>query len=306
MIVIKLSNKRLIISAFVILLIFFITISLVVLKYFQEELNNQTGEKLSIIETFKAVATFNFDSELEQELKEIKMKKKINNVTIFYDEEQNELIPLTIKTLEWADETVYEVIGNYDKKPVDLMFMNLEEIDRFSELVDVSGFYTDFDKIIGIHVYQEDIENIMQKKETPLYFFQKSIMHEYGHFATYRKIDEIGVSPSEFPQWFLEGIAEYIGNDKTIVEYESFQFEWLPLQQISGGNGWQESRFIEHADPYLQSYFTINYLLKVYGSNVLMELMEKTKMTNDFNKALEQVSGKKIVEFEEDIISYYK
>lgn len=274
--------------------------------YFQKDLDNRTGEKPSLIETFKAITTQNFDSRLEKELKKNNMEQKVNNVTIYYDEKFNDLIPLTIETLGWADDTLNEVIGGYDKSPIDLIIMDYEEMERFSTLIDVSGFYSNFDKIIGIQVYLEDIKNIIQKKETSLYFFQKSILHEYTHFATYKKIEEIGVSSRKFPQWFVEGIAEYVGNDKTIVEYDSFRFEWLPLQQISGDKQWQEARLNKDANPYLQSYFTVNYLLKLYGNNVLIELMEKTKNTNDFYEALKQVTGKTQLEFEDDVIKYYK
>lgn len=37
--------------------------------YFQDELHNRTGKKSSLIGTFKAITTQNFESELEKNLK---------------------------------------------------------------------------------------------------------------------------------------------------------------------------------------------------------------------------------------------
>lgn len=276
-----------------------------IFKTFQNDLKIRSGANLSFIETVRAVTTQNFDSRLEKNLKNSAMKKKLDNVTIHYNDQVEALLPKTIQTLIRADEKTSRLLGSYDKKPVDLIFFTSEEMKEFTGLKNVSGVYSDFDKLIGIQVYDEDIENIVEEKETVLYFFQKSILHEYTHYATNRKIDNIGVNNTIFPHWFIEGIAEYVGNDTTTIKYEHFSFKWLSLKELSSYHQWQVARLTEDVDPYLQSYFAIHLLLEVYGENVIQDIMEETKETNDFYQAFEQVTGKETSKFENDLKDYY-
>jgi hypothetical protein len=159
---------------------------------------------------------------------------------------------------------------------------------------------------MGLTIDPEKVDSILQELETPLYYFQKTILHEYAHYATFRKIGDSGAMGDAFPLWFIEGVAEYIGNDKTEVHYESFHYETLSLKSISGEDEWKEARLNPDADPYLQSYFTVNYLIQEYGENVVIDLIDKTKETDDFYMALEQVTGKTILEFEQDVLKHYE
>lgn len=239
-------------------------------------------------------------------MKDTRLKREHDHITIYYLESFNELIPLTVDSLELADKRIEALLGSYKKKPTDLIFMDLEEMDEFSTIDDLSGIYSDFDKLIGIHVYEEDVESILAKKETPLFFFQKTIFHEYAHVATHRKIEEFSVDYSDFPQWFVEGIAEYISYHDTSVEYNSFNFDWLSFEELSGYKEWQDARFRDNANPYLQSYFTVKYLLGIHGDRVLVKLMKDTNENNDFYEALKQISGKEINQLEAEIVSYYE
>lgn len=131
-------------------------------------------------------------------------------------------------------------------------------------------------------------------------------MHEYTHYATFKKIEEAETFGDTFPAWFIEGIAEYVGNDGTEVHYESNPYETLPLESISWDNEFLEARQIDHANPYMQSYFTVNYLIQVYGKDVVVELIEKTNDHVGFYTALEQITGRTISEFEQDVLDYYQ
>ncbi|TXC92866.1 hypothetical protein FS935_01340 [Metabacillus litoralis] len=240
-------------------------------------------------------------------MKDTRLKRKHDNITIYYHESVSGLIPLTIKSLDMASQRVdSSLLGSFKKKPTDLIFMDLEEMDEFSTINDLSGIYSDFDKLIGIHVYEEDVESILAEKETPLFFFQKTILHEYAHVATHRKIEEFSVDYSDFPKWFVEGIAEYVVYHNTTVEYNSFNFDWLSFEELSGYKEWQDARLRDNANPYLQSHFTVKYLLDVYGDQVVVNLMENTKVNDDFYEALKQISGKDIDQLEAEIVSYYE
>jgi hypothetical protein len=300
------SRIRFWVTVLTILFIIFIGSMFSMLRMFQKELNARTGENSTLYTTLKTTMFLNYDSELEMEQKDKSMMKKYNHVEIYYQEENSELIPLVTETLNWADDKTSEVLGDYDKTKIDMVFMNRENLEQLSNIDGVAGFYSDFIKVMGISVDPENIESILDENETPLYFFQKTVLHEYAHYATFRKIEEAGASRDSFPEWLVEGVADYVGNDKTEVQHDSFQYETLPLESISWGDDWQKARLNPNADLYMQSYFTVKYLIQAYGENVVEELINKTKEKDDFYIALEQVTGKTIMEFEQDVLKHYE
>ncbi|MFT9598685.1 peptidase MA family metallohydrolase [Mesobacillus sp.] len=299
-------NIRLWVTIFFIILIIFLVSIFGVLKAFQKELHARTGENVTFFTTAKSVFTLNYDSELEVKLKAESMNHVYENISIYYQEENEKLIPLTIETLKWAEDKSAEILGRYSKKPIDFIFMSRENLEQLSNIDSAGGYYSNFEKVMGVNVNPDDVESILQELETPLFFFQRKILHEYTHYATFKKIEEAETFGDTFPSWFIEGIAEYVGNDGTEVPYESNPYETLPLESISWDNEFHEARQIEHANPYMQSYFTVNYLIQVYGKEVVVELIEKTNDTVGFYTALEQITGKTISEFEQDVLDYYQ
>lgn len=299
-------NIRFWMLIFSFILIIFLASSFGILKMFQKELNARTGENETFYTTAKAFFTLNYDSDLEKKLKAESMKHAYQHVSIFYQEENEKLIPMTVETLKWAEEVSSGLLGSYERKPTDLIFMDREHLQRLSDLDGVSGYYSNFDKVMGIHVHPENVESILQKLETPLYYFQRPILHEYAHYATFRKIEEAGAFADLFPLWFIEGIAEIVASDQTEVHYDVNQYEILPLESITWGAGWKEARQIETADPYMQSYLSVNYLIQVYGKDILVELIQKTNDTEGFYKVLEKITGMTVAEFEQEVLDYYR
>ncbi|CAM3723527.1 hypothetical protein [Mesobacillus thioparans] len=275
-------------------------------KSFQGEFNELTGENSSLFVIAKSFVNKNFDSELEKEYKAAGMNQQYKHVSIYYQEEDKVLIPLTIETLEWAEDKSAELFGSTKNVPIDMIFMSKEDIVKNSNIKAASGYYSDFEKVLAVSVDPESVEGILQELETPLYFFQKSILHEYAHYATFNKIEKAETLGSLFPTWFLEGIAEYVGNDKTEVGIGLTPYEAQPLEKISWDNDFQEVRHDGISEPYLQSYFTVNYLVQEYGTGVVDELIYRTKETEDFYEALEQLTGKPVTVFEQDVLKYYQ
>lgn len=296
-------NIRYWVMIFSIILTIFLVSVFGILKLFQKELNASTGGNETFYTTAKAFFTLNYDSELEKKLKAESMKRKYEHVSIFYQEENEKLIPMTVETLQWAEEMSSGLLGRYEKNPIDLIFMDREHLQKLSNLDGVSGYYSNFDKVMGIHVHPENVESIL---ETPLNYFQKSILHEYAHYATFRRIEEAGEFADLFPLWFIEGIAEYVASDQTEVHYDVNQYEILPLENITWGDGWKEARQTETSDPYMQSYLSVNYLIQVFGEDILVELIQKTNDTEGFYTVLEKITGKPVAEFEQEVLDYYR
>ena len=130
----------------------------------------------------------------------------------------------------------------------------------------------------------------------PLYFFQKSILHEYTHYSFSRMVDGAKFGISAYPTWFVEGIAEYIGNDQTNVEYSGFKL--VPFSQLISPEQWQTARFQDGTEVYYQSYFAIKYLTDRYGEGVLSDIIQETNETGDFEASFVEVTRMSIEDLE--------
>ncbi|MGE8082039.1 collagenase [Peribacillus loiseleuriae] len=290
------------------ILILFILLVLLVLKEFQKEISQAVGKEMKLFDTIKAVTTLNYDSQEEKEFKRKSQKEQINDISVYYAPKLQGIVPLTKETLQRADHVTKKYLGNYKNKSVDLLFIDPKDLKTFSTLKDISGFYSDFDKVIAIGLNVGEVENIIQKKETPLYLFQKSILHEYTHYATYRKLDEMGTNTTmnDFPVWFIEGIAEYIGNDENHLDYHSFEPTFINFERLNTHEQWENARLLEDVNPYLQGYFTVAYLINTYGQNIISTLLEETYISKDFYQTLHDVTGINIEEFENEVSNYYQ
>ena len=300
------SNIKMWLTIFLTIFIIFLVSIFGLIKMFQKELNARTRENATLFTTAKSVFTFNYDSELEKKLKADSMKYEYNYVSIYYQKENEKLIPLTVETLEWAEKVTSEIFGEYDQRPFDMIYMDSEDLEKLSNAENVAGYYSNFDKVMGVYVHPEDVECILQELETPLYFFQRKILHEYAHYVSFKKIEEAEVFSGAFPKWFLEGVAEYVANDQTEVLYDLNRFEFLPLESITMDDDWEEARRIETADPYKQGYFSVKYLIQEYGKNIVVDLINNTNESEGFYKSFQQITGKTVVEFEQDVLTYYQ
>jgi hypothetical protein len=103
------------VTIFSVILIIFLVSIIGLLKAFQMELNARTGENATFFTTAKSVFTFNYDSEIEKRLKAESMKHEYKHVSIYYQEENEKLIPLTVETLEWAEKVSSGILGEYEK-----------------------------------------------------------------------------------------------------------------------------------------------------------------------------------------------
>ncbi|MCL6573142.1 MAG: collagenase [Bacillus sp. (in: Bacteria)] len=292
--------KKLIKLLFLILLLLTIGVGVFINKTLEKE----TNEDLPFFQSIKMALIQNFEGNTEKTLKGNRLKEKYQNIVIYYPNDFSELIPITKETLEWAITKNEEVFVTITTQPVDLIvFKDKEEMKQISDLVDVSGFYSNFDKLLGITY--EDKELILNRKETPLYFFQKSILHEYTHYIFQRTIESsLKNTSTAYPVWFQEGISEYVGNDKTIVEYSNFQV--VPFNQLSDGDQWQEARFQNGTNVYDQSYFAIKYLIDKYGEETISNIIKSINRTGDFEGSFIETTGINVLEFEDNFLNAYK
>ncbi|WP_273128202.1 collagenase [Bacillus weihaiensis] len=266
--------------------------------FFEKSVN----EKVGLLQTVDSFLTLNFDGEKEKQLKEERSMMNVEHVSIYYFEDDAVLLPITNETLDWAKELNDDLLGDYKKRPLDLIyFKDTEELSHFASLNNISGYYSDFDKVIGI--ISEDKEGIVKGLETPLFHFQKTLLHEYTHYAFNQKLNQLKITTT-IPQWFEEGVCEYVSYDQTILSPSPFTF--VPLNELTSYEDWNHARTIDDIEPYKQSYLTIDFLIGEYGKEVIVEILEATKSHSDFNKGYENVTGIPLVKVEEQVIQSVK
>ncbi|WP_172799130.1 collagenase [Bacillus sp. FJAT-29814] len=260
------------------------------------------NQDLPFFQSIKMAMTLNYDGEKETQFKEERTIEQYHHISVYYPDDFSELIPITKETLDWAMGKNKELFGAVKEVPIDLIVVqNKDELRELSGLEHIAGFYSDFDKLLAIKY--DNKEAILEKKETPLYNFQKSILHEYTHYIFSRMVNNSkGASP--YPQWFQEGICEYVGNDQTNVVYSDIKL--APLHELVTQEQWQTARTKGDMDVYKQSYFTIKYLIDTYGVGIVKEIINETNNTGDFDRSFMQATHIGMAEFETNFLGALK
>lgn len=298
-------KKTIKVIAIVLSIIFVVLLSLLFLGsiFIHKIMEKETGEDLSYFQSIKMVTSLNYDSEIEIELKEKRIKEDYHHINIFYSNKFSELMPLTKETLEGAIKRNEELFGVVNLRPIDLIvFDDKEEMEKVAELIDVLGYYSDYDKLLGIAYYDKQL--ILERNETALYHFQEIILHEYTHYIFNRKVEDSTQGVSAYPIWFQEGLAEYIGNDKVIIEYSDFQN--VQFENLIDLEQWEKARLQNDTDVYRQSYFAIKYLADEFGEKSLRDIIDSTNSTGDFEESFNEVTGMNIDKLESDFLNSYK
>jgi hypothetical protein len=274
---------------FVLFLLLVIGPGVFIHKTMERELN----QELPFFHSIKMALTLNYDSEEEMKFKEERTREKHHHISIYYPDDFKGLIPITKETLDWAMNKNKELFGTVKEDPVDLIIMqNEEELAELSELEEISGYYSDFEKVFAITYDNEEFIT----KETALYFFQKSILHEYTHYIFARLTDDV----SPYPAWFKEGISEYVGEDQTSVEYSGFNL--VPFVELDTLEQWSDVRLQDNTDVYTQSYFAIKYLIDKHGTGILKEIIDETNSSGDFEQGFMKATNMTVVDFQNNFL----
>ncbi|CEG27153.1 hypothetical protein [Bacillus sp. B-jedd] len=262
---------------------------------------------IEVLQTIKTVISSYIDNPGKiDKLKQQSLKDEVRHITIYYNSTLKDILPLTKETLEDAEQLTKKYLGYEENSPVDLIFMDMKELKNFSAIENLSGFYSDIDKVIAIGINQEEVGSIIEKRDNPFYLFQNNILHEYAHYATFSKLEVLDIQSSIVPKWFIEGVATYIGENEVQLDYLSFKPNFIKLEKLETNPQWEKALDEEGRNPYYQCYFTIAFLIHTYGDNVISTLLDETSTSKNFEASFQKVTGKKIDELETDIVRYYE
>ncbi|WP_144484855.1 hypothetical protein [Bacillus pumilus] len=230
-------------------------------------------------------------------------KQVYEHIRIYYAEEEDAFVDLTIEAIEQAKKRTVSVFQFETDKPLDIIYFDDKEtIEQFAGIKHITGFYSDHDQMIGL--YPDKREALLKKETLPLYFFNTLLIHEYAHFVFYEKVHSYEVSPVIFPLWFHEGTAEWTAYD--VLNATSERFEVIPFHSLHSDQDWQDSRMTYETDVYVQSYYMIYELMQLYGRDIIHEIMHETAKAGLFAKGFEQATGQQLADFEDHFHKIYQ
>lgn len=282
----NLSERKLYTISFLIIFMLVIYISLI--KY--KEVISQVMSSFII----EKVTTNNKDSLMDN-----RKKIRYKHLSIYYATSDEQLLPYTEKSLNRAMELNDSLFGIRYTKPYDfIIFRDRTEIETFSGLEHAIGIHSPAYNVLG--VLPENKEEIIANIGPQVWNYQSNIIHEYTHYVFIQKIAEVGLDNTDFPLWFLEGIAEYLALDNLNgrpLEVSNV----IPLNELITSEQWNKYRTETEYDIYLQSEKTIYTLVDKFGPEIINKIIHETGKKKNFQEGFESATNTSIMKLDEHI-----
>lgn len=258
----------------------------------------QPGLNLTYLQAMAMIVTRNSEGDSEKHIKESYLREDYQHVSIYYEEDFIDLLPIAKETLDLAFTKTEALFGTTSQEPIDfLVFQDSEEMAKLSEMEGGAGFYSEEDKMLAIHYLDKDL--IIKREKYPLYMFQGIILHEYTHYAFARKAKDL----SFYPLWFQEGVAVYTENEGQGAP--SPESKSIPFAQLTTHEQWERARYIESTNNYAQSYYAIEFLINEFGEKVISDIMNSANKTKDFGESFKEITGLTIHELDSAYLKSY-
>ncbi|MGE8081383.1 hypothetical protein [Peribacillus loiseleuriae] len=219
-------------------------------------------------------------------------RKKIEykHLSIYYSDSDKKLLPATKDSLERAMELNNSLFGSSYTQPYDLIiFSSTNEIESFSSLDYAIGINSPDYNMFG--VLPENKEGIIEDIPPLVRNYKSNIMHEYTHYVFTQKISEIGLTNDDFPLWFSEGIAVYIGADIEAGRLLEIGPKVVPLNELTTNDQWNQYRTDIQYDVYLQSEKAIYFLINEYGIGIINKIILETGSKKGFQEGLQSATN---------------
>ncbi|WP_211270683.1 hypothetical protein [Paenisporosarcina indica] len=222
----------------------------------------------------------------------IKDRKKIEfkHLSIYYSDSDSKLLPATKDSLARAMELNNSLFGSSYTQPYDLIiFSSKSEIESFSGLDYAIGINSPINNLFG--VLPENKEGIIEDIPPLVWNYKSNIMHEYTHYVFTQKISEIGLINEDFPLWFSEGVAEYIGSDGESGFVLELGPKIVSFNELTTNEQWNKYRTDIQYDVYLQSEKAIHFLINDYGIGIIKKIIVETSSKGGFEEGLQSATN---------------
>ncbi|NME06205.1 hypothetical protein [Psychrobacillus sp. BL-248-WT-3] len=215
-------------------------------------------------------------------------KVDVQHVTIHYMDFDEELLPTTKVALERGIELNNEMLGQFNDSVDLIIFPN--KADRIN-LFGIGHFINNNDNPYynTVNIFPADREEIFPDM-APADLLYKNVIHDYTQFVINQRLDELSLSVSYIPSWFIVGVGEYISNvgkETPPLETEAVRLSSLNSKIAGLGDDDENAKY----NGYVQSHLTIKYLVDEFGPGIINEILIETEEEKSFNKAFPTITG---------------
>lgn len=257
-----------------------------------KDVTNEQNLDLTYLEAMEALVAGHSQKEYKKQIKGSYSQENLLHVSIYYNENSGELLPITKEILNLAFTKTEAVFGEISYEPVDFILLEEgEELAKLSGNKDLDGFYTEIDGVFAVQYYDKEL--ILERDKSSLNTFQEIILHEYTHYAFARKTQDWDI----YPAWFREGVSEYVGDEGWGASLHDYEI--IPFAQLNTQKQWEEANALAETNNYVQSYNLIMNLTNEYGEGLIKEIMDSVNETKNFEKSFEEVTGLTISDLDE-------
>lgn len=242
-------------------------------------------------------------SEEKEKLKASLQMTKHENVSIYYADKEKPLLALTKETLDDAASLSRTLFDSPRTDEVDLIFFSSrDEMESFSNLKDITGFYSEEMRMIGL--LPEEKKHLLNGEGFAVFLYKRVLTHEYTHYSFHGKLRELKSEPGDYPLWFHEGVAEWAAAHDTA--YARALPAVVPLRELKTDRQWQKARTFHKTDIYLQSFYIIEELIAQKGRGIILHIIEETAERKNFESGFKAAVGQELTEFEKKFKQKYE
>lgn len=255
--------------------------------YLSEEQTLNLQQKLDYYKKLSGIDT-------EEKVDITSMKKKEMDYFTFYYEDitipQEEMNQIR-EVIQNNRNSLERLFGKVSKTPVNFILYSSPNKMQVKDLE--SGQYDAF--------YQANEQLI----HLSLPLDENVLIHEYVHHLFNSVSDEFGISKTDMPVWFEEGVATYIEKKGTVIDSVLLEkMEYTSFRNLEKYGEWEKHLEPPHA-PYSQSRNFIEYLVEREGEEIIPQLiqgMEEATLYETFKNE----TGLDFEEYESTFISEFE
>ncbi|HSP23260.1 MAG TPA: hypothetical protein VLQ20_13135 [Planococcus sp. (in: firmicutes)] len=213
-------------------------------------------------------------------------KEMRNGVAYYHTEENADAIENFDGVLAEKREEFNTFFGTQDKGGLAIEFHEeYSSLEDSGGMEEISGFYNGANRTI--HLVPDDP------------FWEVILIHEYAHYQSHLFAEKHGLNFNRTPQWFEEGMADYLANDVAT---------WLDLETVEivdfhslDDPGNFDAAFSDDFDPYAQSSLAVASIVEAHGEERITELLA-TQSVAEFYSSLKEITQQDLAEFQETFL----
>lgn len=239
------------------------------------------------------------------------------NYKILHKKDLEPALPMIFSYLDELEERSKNILDYTTTEELTIQFDYDESVfkersNSVGGISDVAGYYNIATKTMYMNiedVYRDVIIN-MPKVEfvsTGMNIssnnFKETLYHEYSHHIYNSFIKDNNIDDENLPTWFEEGMSEYMANSSS---FEDKELNFIPLNKLNSDSEWVESvNKSGNNSPYIQSYYTVYKMIKLYNENILKELIINCK-DKTFDESFKVVTNSSLDKFEKILKDDFK